>query len=144
MPPSLIPRLPHSGTWTLKLCRLGKPGIFSHMRSGKDRREVDATLIVRGHMRLGTEKGTKVAGNLLLVSSYRVSNIIHTERWSTVGWITCKTLPFCFGPICLRRKDTRLSPRYIFGFWESLGTRLSAAPYIKPWWSWKLYNVKLV
>ena len=39
-----------------------------------------------------------------------------------------KTLPFCFCPIlitsCLRRKDTRLSARYIFGFRGSLGTRL--------------------
>ena len=77
---SLVPRLPHSGTRTLKLCRRGEPGIFSHVRSGKDRREVDATLIVHGRMRLRTEKGTKVAGNLLHVSCYRASNIIHTER----------------------------------------------------------------
>ena len=77
---SLVPRLPRSGTRTLKWCRHGEPGIFSHVRSGKGRREVDATLIVRGCMRLRTEKGTKVAGNLLHVSSYRVSNIIHTER----------------------------------------------------------------
>ena len=39
-----------------------------------------------------------------------------------------KTLPFCIGHIlitsCLRRKDTRLSPQYIFTFRESLGTRL--------------------
>ena len=74
--------LPHCGTQTLKLCRRGETGIFSHVRSGKDRREVDATLIVHGRMRLRTEKGTKVAGNLLHVhvSSYRASNIIHTER----------------------------------------------------------------
>ena len=78
--PSLVARLPHSGTRALKLCRRGEPGIFSHVRSGKDRREVDATLIVHGRMRLRTEKGTKVAGNLLHVSSYRASNIIHTER----------------------------------------------------------------
>jgi len=25
--PSLVPRLPCSGTWTLKLCRRGEPGI---------------------------------------------------------------------------------------------------------------------
>ena len=56
----------------------------------KDRHEVDATLIVRGRMWLRTEKGTKVAGNLLHVSSYRVSNIIHTERWSVIGWTTRK------------------------------------------------------
>ena len=78
---SLVPRLPFSGTQTLKLCRRGEPGIFSHVRSGiKGRCEVDTTLIVCGRMRLRTEKGTKVAGNLLYVSSYRASNIIHTER----------------------------------------------------------------
>ena len=77
---SLVPRLPHSGMQTLKLCRRGEPDIFSHMRNGKDRREVDATLIVRGHMSLRTEKGTKVVDNLLHVSSYRASNIIHTKR----------------------------------------------------------------
>ena len=32
---SLVPRLPRSGTWTLKLCRRGEPGIFCHVRSGK-------------------------------------------------------------------------------------------------------------
>ena len=94
----------------------------------KDRHEVDATLIMRGRMRLRTEKGTKVAGNLLHISSYWALNIIHTERWSIVGWTTCKTLPFCFGPILitssLRRKDTRLSLRHIFMFRESLGMRL--------------------
>ena len=71
---------------------------------------------------------TKVAGNLLHESSYRGSNIIHTEHWSIVGWTACKTLPFCFGSFlitsCVRRKDTRLSPRYIFTFRESLGMRL--------------------
>ena len=61
-------------------------------------------------MRLRTEKGTKVVGNLLHVSSYRASNIIHTECWSVVGWTTRKTLPFGFCPIlitsCLRTKGT--------------------------------------
>ena len=94
----------------------------------KDRRKVDATLIVHGQMSLRTEKGMKVAGNLLHVSSYRALNIIHTERWNIVGWTTRKTLPFCFVPIlitsCLRRKDTRLSVQYILAFQESLGTRL--------------------
>ena len=69
-----------SGMQTLKLCRCGEPGTFSHVRSEKDRREVDATLIVRGHMRLRTEKGTKIADNLLHVSSYRASNNIHTKH----------------------------------------------------------------
>ena len=82
---SLIPRLPRSGMRTLKLCRRGEPGIFCHVKSGKDRREVDATK---------TEDGMKVAGNLLHVSSYRVLKIIHTECWSIVGWKTRKTLPF--------------------------------------------------
>ena len=30
---SLVPRFPHSGTRTLKLCRRGEPGIYSHVRS---------------------------------------------------------------------------------------------------------------
>ena len=80
-------------------------------------------------MRLRTEKGTKVAGNLLHVSSYQGSNIKQTEHWSIVGWTTHKTLPFCFCPIlitsCLHRKDARLSARYIFAFQKSLGTRLN-------------------
>ena len=77
---SLVPRLPRSGTRTLKLCRHGEPGIFCHVKSTKDRRKVDATLIVRGCMRLRTEKGTKVADNLLHISSYWALNNIHTER----------------------------------------------------------------
>ena len=56
------------------------PGIFCHVKSAKDRREVDATLIVRGRMRLRTEKGTKVADNLLHISSYRALNNIHIKR----------------------------------------------------------------
>ena len=87
---SLIPRLPCSGTQTLKLCRCGDPSIFLTWEALKDRRKVDATLIVRGCMRLRTEKGTKVADNLLHISSYRASNIIHTERWSVVSWQRAK------------------------------------------------------
>ena len=79
-PSSLVPRLPRSGTRTLKLCRRGEPGIFFHVKSAKDRREVDATLIVCGRMRLRTEKGTKVADNLLHISSYWALNNIHTDR----------------------------------------------------------------
>ena len=47
-------------------------------------------------MRLRTEKGTKVANNLLHISSYRASNIIQTKRWSVVGWTMCTTLPSVF------------------------------------------------
>ena len=36
-----------SGTWTLKLCRRGEPGIFCHVKSAKGRED----LIVRGHTR---------------------------------------------------------------------------------------------
>ena len=49
---SLVPRLPCSGTRTLKLCRLGEPGTFFHMRSGKGREEVEITSLtvnVRTH-----------------------------------------------------------------------------------------------
>ena len=38
---SLIPRLPHFGTWTLKLCRCGEPGIFSHPCRVNGREEVE-------------------------------------------------------------------------------------------------------
>ena len=50
---SLVPRLPRSGTRTLKLCRRGEPGIFCHVKSGKDRKEVlgGKDLIVRGRTR---------------------------------------------------------------------------------------------
>ena len=41
--PSLVPRLPGSGMRTLKLCRRGEPDIFSHVRSGKVREEVERT-----------------------------------------------------------------------------------------------------
>ena len=40
---SFVPRLPRSGTRTLKLCRRGEPGIFSHVRSAKGREEVERT-----------------------------------------------------------------------------------------------------
>ena len=56
MATSLVSRLPRSGTRTLKLCRHGEPGIFCHVKSAKDRREVDATLIVRGRMRLNRSR----------------------------------------------------------------------------------------
>ena len=36
--PSLIPRIPHSGMRTLKLCRCGEPGIFSHVSTVKRRK----------------------------------------------------------------------------------------------------------
>jgi len=47
---SLVPRLPRSGTRTLKLCRRGEPGILCHVKNTKDRHQVDATLIVHGRM----------------------------------------------------------------------------------------------
>ena len=40
---SLVPRLPCSRTWTLKLCRCGEPGIFCHVKSAKGRKEVERT-----------------------------------------------------------------------------------------------------
>ena len=128
---SLVPRLPRSGTRTLKLCRRGELGIFCHVESAKNRRKVDTTLIVRERMRLRTEKGTKVADILLHISSYRALNNIHTEQLKRSWLNNAQTLPFCFCPIlitsCLRTKDTRLSTRYIFTFRESLGTRLDCS-----------------
>ena len=40
---SLVPRLPRSGTRTLKLCRRGEPGTFCHVKSAKGREEVERT-----------------------------------------------------------------------------------------------------
>ena len=38
---SLVPRLPQSGMQTLKLCRCGEPGTFSHVKSVKGREGVE-------------------------------------------------------------------------------------------------------
>ena len=89
--------------------------------------------------------GLTVVGNLLHVSSYQESNIIHTECWSIVGWTTHKTLPFCSGPTsitsCSHRKDTRFSSHiHNFAFqtrraWEwgySFGT--SNFSWSSPWY----------
>ena len=38
---SLVPRFLHSGTRTMKLCRRGEPGIFSHVSSVKGRKGVE-------------------------------------------------------------------------------------------------------
>ena len=95
---------------TLKLCRRGEPGISCHVKSAKDRREVDATLIVHGCMRLRTEKGTKVADKLLHLSSYRVLNNIHTEHWSVVGWTTRKRCLSVFVLFCWRHAYVQKIP----------------------------------
>ena len=83
------------------------------MKSAKDRREVDATLIVRGRMRLRTEKRTKVADNLLHVSTYRALNNIHTVVLKHSWLKNAQNVAFLFGPILLTsclltKKDTRL------------------------------------
>ena len=61
---------------------------------------------------------------MYLVIGGQISYTPSVER--IVGRRTHKTLPFCFSSImsCLCRKDTRLSPQYIFAFRESLGMRL--------------------
>ena len=65
----------------------------------KDRCEVDATFnnCVWAYE---TQNRKRNEGNGQL-TSYRASNIIHTKRWSIVGWTTRKTLPFCFCPFWL-------------------------------------------
>ena len=62
---SLVPRLPCSGTRTLKLCRRGEPGIFCHMKSAKGREEVERTSLCVGVRKFRTGKIPKVAGNLV-------------------------------------------------------------------------------
>ena len=61
---SLVPRIPRSGMRTLKLCRCGQLGIFSHVRSGKGRENG-----ARAYPQLRTGKRAKVVGNLLHVST---------------------------------------------------------------------------
>ena len=75
---TLVPRLPCSETRTLKLCRRGEPGILSHVRSAKGREGVESNC-AWVYPKLRTGKRAMVAGNLLHVSSYWASNIIHTE-----------------------------------------------------------------
>ena len=77
---SLVPRFPRSRTRTLKLYRHGEPGIFCHVKSAKGREEVERTSLCVGVRKLRTGKRPKVAGNLVHISSYRASSIIHTER----------------------------------------------------------------
>ena len=60
---------------------------------------------VRGHMRLRTEKGTKVAGNLLHVSSYRALK----HSWFNSAQNVAFLFWSYFDYVMLSRKDTRLS-----------------------------------
>ena len=64
------------------------------------------------------------------ISGFQIGFLDFTvDFWISV-WISADSVRdfFCNGPLaiasCLRRKDTRLSQRYIFAFLESLGTRL--------------------
>ena len=57
-----------------------EPGIYSHVRTLKDRKAVEDLNCAWAYPRLRTGKRAKVAANLLHVSSYRGLNIIHTER----------------------------------------------------------------
>ena len=45
---SLVPRVPCSGTRTLKLCRRGEPGIFCHVKSTKGRERVERPQLCMG------------------------------------------------------------------------------------------------
>ena len=63
---SLVPRLPCFGTQTLKLCRRGEPGIFSHVSSAKGQGIPETQ-----------NRKKKVAANLLHVSSYQRLNIMN-------------------------------------------------------------------
>ena len=65
---SLVPRLPHSGTQTLKLCRRGEPDSFLSCEKRYRQRGGWETLTVCKHARrLRTEKGANRVGSLLLL-----------------------------------------------------------------------------
>ena len=72
---SLVPRLPRSGTQTLKLCRCGEPGIFSRMRSAKGREGIERPSLSVGVPE--TQNRKKSEGIYLVIGGL---NIIHTER----------------------------------------------------------------
>ena len=57
---SLVPRLPHSGTRTLKLCRRGELRIFCHVKTTKGRED----LIVHGHTDTQNRKKSEGSGQL--------------------------------------------------------------------------------
>ena len=61
-------------------------------------------------MGLRTEKGTKVADNLLHISSHRALNNIHTECWSVLGWTTRKRCFSVFVLFWLRHAYVRKIP----------------------------------
>lgn len=81
VPPSLIPRIPRSGMWTLRLCR---PSIFSHMSTIKGREGGRKTLITSGcTWGLRTGKRAKVARNfhmyLAIGGKYRTHWALNAE-----------------------------------------------------------------
>ena len=70
-----FPRPPHSRMRTLKLCRQGEAGVFSHVSSVKGRKGVKKTLVACGR----TRKPRK-SESMLHVSHYWCANILHTEH----------------------------------------------------------------
>ena len=126
-PLSLIPRLPHSGTRTLKLYRRGELAlVFLSCQKLQRQTRGRTTLIVCGSTRDSEQKKDQTQRATYLAIGGRISHTLHS------GLNNMQSVAFLFSHIliksCLRKKDTRLSPRYIFAFWESLGTRLVSTP----------------
>ena len=76
---SLVPRLPHTGMQTLKLCRWGEPGIFSHMTTIIGREGVERPYLCVGVLEDSAAKRVKVVGDSLHISSRQGADILHTE-----------------------------------------------------------------
>ena len=123
---SLVPRLPWSGTRTLKLCRAW------YFLSCKNRRGRETLIVCGCTQKLEQEKEGRVTHNLLHVSGDQGANIIRTKHW-THSWlnnvqnIALKTQVLFWLHHGHVRKDTRLSPRTYLSVpeWGSLGTRPS-------------------
>ena len=87
VPPSLVPRIPRSGMWTLKLCR---PGIFSHISTIKGRKGGRKDLnYMWAYLRTQNRKKSKGSRQLPHLSSYQrqISYTLSIECW--VGYTTC-------------------------------------------------------
>ena len=74
---SLVPRLPHSRMRTLKLCRRGEPGIFSHVSSVKGREGSRDLNCAWAYPRLRT--GKSEGGGELTTVDFAVKNNFAVE-----------------------------------------------------------------
>ena len=61
---SLVPRLSHSGMWTLKLYKHGQPGIFSHVNNIKGRERVERPNCAWAYLKIQNRKKSQSSRQL--------------------------------------------------------------------------------